>query len=55
MKLSKAIKLLVQEYEKAKKLEFVHNPIAYALYRVWKIADNEEKNKHEKKRKNCNV
>ena len=38
----KAIKLLKEEYEKAKKLEWVHNPLAYALYKVWKMADKEE-------------
>ena len=37
--LKKAIKLLEQEYERAKHLEFVRNPIAYALFNVWKIAD----------------
>lgn len=35
----KWIKLLQKEYESAKKLHFVHNPIAYALYHVWKAAD----------------
>ena len=39
MKLQTAIKMLEKEYEKAKKLEWVHNPIAYALYQVWKEAD----------------
>ena len=39
MDLKTAIKLLEKEYERAKKLEFVHNPCAYALYQVWKIAD----------------
>lgn len=39
MTLDRAIKLLEAEYEKAKKLEWVHNPIAYALYKVWKLAD----------------
>ena len=39
MSLEKAIKLLETEYEKAKRLDFVINPIAYALYQVWKIAD----------------
>lgn len=41
MTLDKAKKLLDEEYEKAKKLEFVHNPMAYALYQVWKKADRE--------------
>ncbi len=39
MTLNKAMKLIEIEYEKAKKLEWVHNPLAYALYKVWKIAD----------------
>lgn len=33
------MKLLKTEYEKALGLEFVHNPLAYALYKVWKMAD----------------
>ena len=41
MTLDKAKKLLDEEYEKAKKLEFVHNPMAYALYQVWQKADRE--------------
>lgn len=40
MRLQTAIKLLETEYEKAKKLEWVHNPLAYALYQVWKKADS---------------
>lgn len=39
MMLKTAIKLLETEYEKAKKLEWVRNPLAYALYKVWKKAD----------------
>lgn len=39
MTLEKAIELLRQEYERAKGLEFVYNPLAYALHHVWKIAD----------------
>ena len=41
MTLNKAIKLLEEEYEKAKKLEWVRNPLAYALYKVWKMVDRE--------------
>ena len=37
--MDKAKRLLETEYEKAKNLEWVHNPVAYALYQVWKIAD----------------
>lgn len=39
MSLEKAIKLLEQEYERAKRLPFVRNPISYALFKVWKMAD----------------
>lgn len=39
MTLKKAIELLEAEHERAKKLEYVHNPLAWALYQVWKKAD----------------
>lgn len=32
----------MSEYEKAKELEWVKNPLAYALYKVWKIVDKEK-------------
>lgn len=41
MTLVKAINLLKTEYERACKLDYVHNPLAYALYKVWKIADQD--------------
>ena len=40
--LNKAIKLIETEYEKAKNLEWVRNPLAYALYKVWKMVDREK-------------
>ena len=40
MTLQKAIQLLESEYERAKKIEYVYNPIAYALYKVWRMADD---------------
>lgn len=49
MELDKAICLLTEEYEKAKKLEYVSNPLAFALYRVWKKADTERPEEREKK------
>lgn len=42
MTLETAIKLLEQEYERAKGLPFVRNPLAYALYQMWKVADRQE-------------
>lgn len=49
MNLEQAIKLLESEYERAKKLEWIRNPLAHALYKVWKIADSSNK----KDRRNC--
>ena len=39
--LAKAIKMLKLEYEAAKRKEFVHSPLAYALYRTWKKVDED--------------
>jgi hypothetical protein len=39
--LDKAIAMVENEYESAKKLDHIRNPVAYALYKVWKIADQE--------------
>ena len=39
MTLDKAIELLKEEYEHAKKIEYIKKPLAYALYQVWKKAD----------------
>ena len=32
-----------KEYARAITLDFVHNPVAYALYKVWRKADRERK------------
>ena len=40
--LDKAIKVLKDEYEKAKKNGWIRNPIAYALFQTWKIFDEQE-------------
>lgn len=37
--LRKTVKMLHVEYEKAKKQPFVRDPLAYALYHVWKMVD----------------
>lgn len=39
MTLEKAIKLLQQEYARASRLAFIKNPVAYALFQVWKKVD----------------
>ncbi|MGM9683135.1 MAG: hypothetical protein ACI3XQ_06015 [Eubacteriales bacterium] len=43
MTLQQAILLLEKEYEIAKNLPFVRNPVAYALYQVWRMADDKRK------------
>ncbi len=39
MTIKKALFMVGVEYEKALKLEYVKNPLAFALYKVWKRAD----------------
>ena len=39
MNLEKAIEQLKLEYELGCKLEYVRDPLAWALYRVWKMAE----------------
>ncbi len=48
--LEKAIKQLQLQYDAAKKLAFVQDPLAYALHKVWKQADREADRKAERKR-----
>ena len=43
MTLEKAIKLLEEQYERAKKLKYVENPLAWALYQVWRTVDTDKK------------
>ena len=42
MQLARVIRLLEREHAIAKNLEMVRNPMAYALYKVGKIADSEQ-------------
>lgn len=39
MTFEQAIKLLRKEYSKAMKMEYVKNPLARALFRVWRKVD----------------
>jgi hypothetical protein len=41
MRLEDAIELVKAEYEKATDSNYVHNPLAYALYQTWKFADRQ--------------
>ena len=45
MTLDKAINLIVIEYERAKHMDYVEKPLAFALYQVWKIVDSEKGDK----------
>ena len=42
MTLEKALDQVAKEYAAAAENEHIHNPIAYALYQVWKMADAEK-------------
>lgn len=43
MTLEQAIELLRKEYERAKGLEYVRKPLAFALFQVWKKADKKRR------------
>lgn len=39
MTIEEAIDMLKEEYELAKKQGYIRNPLAWALYQVWRAAD----------------
>lgn len=39
LEIEQVLKMVAEEFDKAVKLEYVRNPIAYALYKVWKFAE----------------
>jgi hypothetical protein len=41
MTLEEAKAMLDEEYERAQRLDYVINPLAYALYQVWKKVDRQ--------------
>lgn len=41
MTIQKALKMVEKEYERAKGIAYIRNPLAWSLYQVWKIADAE--------------
>lgn len=43
-KLHRAVNLLIKQYEHSKNSEYVHNPVAHALYHTWKQVDEGLKN-----------
>ena len=40
---AEAVMIFHKEYEKAKQLEYVRKPIAYAMYNAWEIVDRRER------------
>lgn len=48
MKIETAIKKVKEEYERAVNLEFVRDPVAYALYQVWKESDKSMEADHDR-------
>ena len=47
MRIETAIEKLKEKYEKAQKIEYVRDPVAWALFHVWKMADEDGRNKRE--------
>lgn len=47
MTLEKAIDMLKKEYELAKKQGYIRNPLAWALYQVWRAEDRMKGENHE--------
>ena len=45
--LEKAIKSIRTEYSEAKKRDYIHKPLSYAIYQTWKIVDEIERKKLE--------
>lgn len=45
MSLDEVIEMLKAEYERAKRLDYVINPLAFALYEVWKKVDKKTRRK----------
>lgn len=44
-KLLKAIKILVEQYSHSKRSDYVHSPVAHALYHTWRKLDGEREDK----------
>jgi hypothetical protein len=41
--LDKAIKYLREQYERAKRIEAIRKPLAWALYQTWRYVDEQQK------------
>ena len=49
MSIEEAIRLLRAQYEKDKQCAWIYNPVAHALYEVWKKADVQPKFKKQQR------
>lgn len=45
MTLEKAVNLLEEKYEQARKMEYVQKPLAWALFQTWKEVDSKKEEK----------
>ena len=45
MTIEKALKKVQDTYKAAQKLDYIKNPLAFALYKVWKMADADQPKK----------
>ena len=48
--LEKAIESIRTEYAEAKKRDYIHKPLSYAIYQTWKMVDKIEREKNEKEK-----
>lgn len=48
MTIEQSIELLKTEYERAKRLDYIRNPLAYTLYQVWRVADEKGAKKNDR-------
>ncbi len=51
MKIGKAIEVLMEKYNQAKDNPQINDPVAWALYRTWRIADKDKDKLKRKKSK----
>lgn len=47
MSFEEVVELLKAEYEKAKTLKFVRKPLAYAIYKTWKVVAKKRENEND--------
>lgn len=43
MRIESAIKYLYEQYEKAKGMDYIKKPLAWALYQTWRYVDEKER------------